>query len=213
MKKLMAIVLALVSVFALSGCGSKSNTESQSLYAQGLEVIQLMSEMTRTGEYIDIYTGDSTIKNIIQNIGVGEYSVPKSVYAISIPDENLAAMVELSELDNSSKDLKTFLIQKVLGSLMIQINGMAGAENLAASSVCTVGKTFVDENATGDVIYLYTYENALPVAVTFTIGENHAVSATGVFIMYDGFTCGSADEIKSFFSDIFVKVSEVLPEK
>lgn len=138
------------------------------------------------------------LKNIIQNIGVGEYSVPKSVYAISIPDENLAAMVELSELDNSSKDLKTFLIQKVLGSLMIQINGMAGAENLAASSVCTVGKTFVDENATGDVIYLYTYENALPVAVTFTIGENHAVSATGVFIMYDGFTCGSADEIKSF---------------
>lgn len=213
MKKLMAIVLALVSVFALSGCDNKSNTEPQSLYAQGLEVVQLMSEMTRTGEYIDTYTGDSTIKNIIQNIGVGEYSVPKSVYAISIPDENLVAMAELSELDNSSKDLKTFLMQKVLGSLMIQINGMAGVENLAASSVCTVGKTFVDENATDDVIYLYTYENALPVAVTFTIGENHAVSATGVFIMYDGFTCGSADEIKSFFSDISVNVSEVLPEK
>ena len=213
MKKLMAIVLALVSVFALSGCDNKSNTEPQSLYAQGLEVVQLMSEMTRAGEYIDTYTGDSTIKNIIQNIGVGEYSVPKSVYAISIPDENLVAMAELSELDNSSKDLKTFLMQKVLGSLMLQINGMAGVENLAASSVCTVGKTFVDENATDDVIYLYTYENALPVAVTFTIGENHAVSATGVFIMYDGFTCGSADEIKSFFSDISVNVSEVLPEK
>lgn len=213
MKKLMAIVLALVSVFALSSCGNKSNTETQSLYAQGLEVVQLMSEMTRTGEYIDICTGDSTIKNIIQNIGVGEYSVPKSVYAISIPDENFAAMAELSKLDNSSKDLKTFLMQKVLGSLMIQINGMAGVENLAASSICTVGKTFVDENATDDVIYLYTYENALPVAVTFTIGENHAVSATGVFIMYDGFTCGSVDEIKSFFSDISVNVSEVLPEK
>lgn len=49
--------------------------------------------------------------------------------------------------------------------------------------------------------------------MTFTIGENQAVSASGIFIMYDGFTCGSADEIKSFFNDITVNVSEVLPEK
>ena len=90
---------------------------------------------------------------------------------------------------------------------------MARLARCPASSVCTVGKTFVNENATEDVIYLYTYENALPVAVTFTIGEDQAVSASGVFVMYDGFTCGSADEIKSFFSDIIVDVTEVQPEK
>ena len=63
------------------------------------------------------------------------------------------------------------------------------------------------------MIYLYTYENARPVAVTFSVGENQAVSASGMFIMYDGFTCGSAAEIESFFSDISVDVSEVVPEK
>ena len=96
---------------------------------------------------------------------------------------------------------------------MTQINGMSGVENLAASSVCTVSKIFVNENVADDVIYLYTYDDAVPVAVTFTVGEDQAVSANGVFVMYDQFTCGSSDEIKEFFSDISVDVTEVQPEK
>ena len=141
-----------------------------------------------------------------------DFSSPKAVYAISIAEDDLAAMVG-SNPDNVSEELKNYIMQKSLASLMMQINGMSSVENLAASSVCTVGKTFVNGNVTEDVIYLYVYENAIPVAVTFTIGENQAVSASGIFIMYDGFTCGSADEIKSFFNDITVDVSEVLPEK
>lgn len=208
------IVIALIMVLSLSAFNSiKSNVETKSLYAQGLEVVQIMSEMTQTEEYVDIHTGNSEVKTVIQNISTGDYSSPKAVYAISITDDNLAAMAELNSLDSASEELKTFLMQRVLGSLMTQINGMSGVENLAASSVCTVCKTFVNENATEDVIYLYTYENALPVAVTFTIGEDQAVSASGVFVMYDGFTCGSADEIKSLFSNITVEVTEIQPEK
>lgn len=215
MKKLIALVLALViMVLSLSACSNnESNSKTKSLYAQGLEIVQLMSEMTRTEEYVDIHTGDSEIKTIISDISTGDYSSPKAVYAISISDENLAAMAELDSLENASEELKTFLMNRVLGSLMTQINGMSGVEKLAASSVCTVGKTFVNENATDNVIYLYTYENALPVAVTFTVGEDQAVSASGVFVLYDEFTCGSADEIKAFFIDIIVEVTEVQPEK
>lgn len=209
-----AIILALAMALSFSACGSnKEHAETKSLYAQGLEVVQLMAEMTNTEAYIDIHTGDSAIKDIIQSISNGDYSAPKAVYAISITDENLTAMAELGNLDNASEELKSVLMQRVLGSLIPQINGMSGVENLAVSSVCTVGKTFVDENATENAIYLYTYENATPVAVTFTVGEDQAVSASGVFVMYDGFTCGSADEIKSFFSDITVEVKEVSPEK
>ena len=215
MKKLIALVLALViMVLSLSACSNnESNSKTKSLYAQGLEIVQLMSEMTRTEEYVDIHTGDSEIKTIISDISTGDYSSPKAVYAISISDDNLAAMAELDSLENASEELKTFLMNRVLGSLMTQINGMSGVEKLAASSVCTVGKSFVNENATDNVIYLYTYENALPVAVTFTVGEDQAVSASGVFVLYDEFTCGSADEIKAFFIDIIVEVTEVQPEK
>ena len=208
----LAIVVALIMIFNLSACGKKNDTETKSLYAQGLEIVQLMSEMTQIEEYVELYSGSNEIKTIIQNIGIGDFSSPKAVYAISIAEDDLAAMVG-SNPDNVSEELKNYIMQKSLASLMMQINGMSSVENLAASSVCTVGKTFVNENVTEDVIYLYVYEKAIPVAVTFTIGENQAVSASGIFIMYDGFTCGSADEIKSFFNDITVDVSEVLPEK
>ncbi len=208
----LAIVVALIMIFNLSACGKKNDTETKSLYAQGLEIVQLMSEMTQIEEYVELYSGSNEIKTIIQNIGIGDFSSPKAVYAISIAEDDLAAMVG-SNPDNVSEELKNYIMQKSLASLMMQINGMSSVENLAASSVCTVGKTFVNGNVTEDVIYLYVYENAIPVAVTFTIGENQAVSASGIFIMYDGFTCGSADEIKSFFNDITVDVSEVLPEK
>ena len=74
-------------------------------------------------------------------------------------------------------------------------------------------KTFVSENAFENVINIYVYEGAAPVAVTFTLGEDQTVSATGTFLLYDGFTCGSAEEIKAVFSDITVQVTEVVPEK
>lgn len=206
------IVIVLVMVLSLSACSSKKDGETKSLYARGLEVVALMAEMTQTEAYVDIHTGDSEIKTVIQNIGAGDYSAPKAVYAISITDEDIAAMAELGNLDGASEELKNFLMQRVQASLMTQINAMSGVESLAATSVCAVSKTFVNEDVTENAIYLYTYENATPVAVSFTVGEDHAISASGIFVMYDAFTCGSADEIESFFGDITVEVTEVQAE-
>ena len=219
MKKLIAFVLALMIVaLGMFGCShnesgeSSSKAETKSLYAQGLEVIQMMSEMTRTEEYVDILIGDSNIKTVIQDISTGDYSAPKAVYAITVSDENLATMAELDNFGNVSKELKNLMKKRIFSSLISQINVRSGSDKLAAASVCTAGKTFVNENATNNVIYLYTYENANPVAVTFTVGEDGAVSANGVFVLYDEFTCDSADEIKAFFNDI-AEVTEVQPEK
>ena len=212
-KSIRNVLIGLIIVLSLSACNDKGNAEAKSLYEQGLKIVRLMSEMTQTEGYVDVYTGNSEVKAVIQSISAGDYSSPKAVYAISVADDDLAAMVELNRLDNVSDELKKFLLQRAHSALMTQINSMSGVENLAATSVCTAGKSFVNENAAEDVIYLYTYENARPVAVTFSVGESQAVSASGMFIMYDGFTCGSATEIESFFSDISVDVSEVLPEK
>lgn len=209
----LAAMIVLIMIFNLSACSKESHAETKSLYAQGLEVVKLMSEMAQTEEYAGIYTESNEIRTVIQNIGSGDFSSPKAVYAISIADDDLAAMAELGNLDNASEELKNYIMQRTFPVLITQINAMSGTANLAASSVCSVGKTFVNENATENVIYLYVYENAVPVAVIFTVGENHAVSASGMFVMYDGFTCGSADEIKSSFRYITVDVSEVLPEK
>lgn len=212
--KILSVAMTLVLVFSLSACkNNESSAETKSLYAQGLEVIQLMFEMTQSEKYLDLCGGSSEIKAIIENISAGDYTTPRAVYAISVSDENLSAMAGLNNLDNSSQELKSFLMQRILGGLITQINGMGGADNIAATGICTAGKTFVSENADEDVIYLYTYDNAVPVAVTFCVGENHAITANGVFVIYDKFVDDSVDEIKSSFSDIIVEVNEISPEK
>lgn len=214
MKKAIAFVVVLTIILGLAACGvAQEATESKSLYAHGLDVIGMLSEMTSSESLIGIYTANSEIKDIILALGDHSYETPDAVYAITIPEETLMGMAELSNLGNASDELKSFLTQRVMSSLMSQINAMSGVENLAASSVCTVSKTFVSENATENVIYIYVFDGTAPVAVTFMLGEDHMVSATGTFIFYDGFTCGSAEEIQRVFSDIEVNVTEVTPEK
>ena len=214
MKKTIAFVLVLTIILGLAACGAANEAkESKSLYAHGLEVVSMLSEMTRSENFIGIYTANSEIKDIILALGENSYEQPDAVYSITVPDDTLTGMAELSNLEGASEELKSYLMQRVISSLMSQINAMSGVENLAASSVCTVGKTFVSENATENVIYIYVYEGTTPVAVTFTLGEDHTVSATGTFIFYDGFTCGSAEENQRVFSYIAVNVTEVTPEK
>ena len=207
-----AVALLPAFVLSLSACGNhKSNTETKSLYAQGLEIVQLMTEMT---QYADVYTSNSEVQSVVQNIGTGDYTTPKAVYAISISDENVAAIAELMTLglDRASEELKSCFMQRVFSSFITQINARSGTDKLAAASICTVEKTFVNENVNENIMYLYAYENAAPAVVIFLVGEDHAISASGVFMMYDEFTCDSADEIKSLFLGIPVEVTEVFPE-
>ncbi|MDE5583933.1 MAG: hypothetical protein K2J08_09535 [Ruminococcus sp.] len=205
--------ISLVSVLGLSACGnSKSNTETKSLYVQGLEVVQLMTEITQTEEYINAVAPDN-IKSIIQELADKDYSTPKAVYSVSASDKELAKIAELSGFDDIPNSLKPFILSKLYGALITRLNSLGGVDDIAVASLCTVGKTFVNENADGNVIYLYTYDNAVPVAVTFITGDDNSVSANGTFVMYDEFTCNSADEIKDFFNYIKVEATEVKPEK
>lgn len=207
-----SVMAVFLSMLILSACGNNvGSTKTKSLYEQGLEVVSLMSEMTQSEEYIDLFIGNSDLNSVIQNISTGDYTTPKAVYAISVTDENLAALAELFGVENISEELESYLTDRIFATLMTQINSRSGVENLAAASACTAQKTFVNESADKNVIYLYTYDEAVPVAVTFIVGEDSSVSASGVFVMYDEFACGSADEIESFFY-FEVEVTEVFPK-
>lgn len=64
--KILSVAMVFVLVLRLSGCkNNESSVETKSLYTQGLEVIQLMFEMTQSEEYADLYGGSSEIKAVI----------------------------------------------------------------------------------------------------------------------------------------------------
>lgn len=211
MKK--SVIAVLVAVLVLSSCGnSKSNPETKSLYTQGLEVIQLMTEIIKTKEYINTIATDS-LKPIIQELADEDYSTPKAVYSISASDKELVKLTEFNGFDSIPDNLKPFISSKLNNSLINMINNRGGIEDVAVASICSAGKTFVNENVSGNILYLYTYDDTVPIAVAFTTGDDNSVSANGVFVMNNEFKCNSADEIKNSFNHITVEVTEIKPEK
>ena len=209
MKKCLSVVLTLVMLVSMSACGNRSKGSGKTLYEQGLDVASLMVEATRTEKYVEIYSSSSELGKMIKEIGEGDYETLEAVYAITIDDEKFRGILEVDNYNEISERLQAALRNRMFGSLITQINGMGGTEELAVSSICTHGKTFVDDSITDNTIYLYVYEDALPIAVTFTVGEGGAVSASGTFIMYDGFSCGSVEEVEESFRAFDVEVSEI----
>lgn len=206
MKKVIGCLLCVIML----AMGIVCLAETQSLYAHGMDVVHLMAEMVGAEDYVNLFTANTEIREIVDQLAEGDYTEPEAVYVLTVPEESLTYMAELSTLENTSDALKQYLKQRMTASLVSQINGRSGAVKLAAASVCTAGKTFVHDQAQ-DAIYLYVFANTAPVAVTFTAGEDQTVSVSGMFVVYEDFPCGSVEEIEDFFEEINVQVQK-LPE-
>lgn len=164
----------------------KSNID-KSLYKHGLEMIALMHEMAGNEAYRETFSVNEEIGTILSEIAAGDYSRPGEVCAVTFSDESLEKMVtslgDAENLDGMSEELKESLKQKMFGAVISQLNGKSGAVNLAAASICTTSRTFVNRDAEENVIYFYEYEGTNPVAVTFIVGEDDAVEATATYVM------------------------------
>lgn len=212
LRRLSVTALTLGMVFTLCACGGQSNGRSgeKSLLEHGLDVVATMDEMAGSDEYINFYTGSKDMAEIVKEIGKGDHSAPVAVYKITIDKEAIEAWDMLGGLSGLSEELKTAMRQKAFGAALItQINAQSGATTLAATSICTAGKTFVSSEGDGDAIYLYVYENACPAAVSFVKGEDNSVSASGTFILNDGFDASSPESLEAFFGETGAVIESV----
>lgn len=195
MKKYMTIILAVLVTLALCGCGNAAAKDS-SLYTQGLDVANLVVQAVQSEAYLDQVSVSSPLREILEDAAQGDYSSPKAVYELrfsSLPVET----------DTLPEPLAKACRQRLLPTMISRLNAAAGAETLAAASVCTMVKTFVASNVTEDVLYLYQYETGYPIAVIFTPGEGGAVSASGCFLLCpDVPQQGTAEEIADSFAQI-----------
>lgn len=226
--KTVALLLALALVL-LAGCGqgnapapssgapessqaAPSQAPEKTLLEQGQELVALMGEMANNSQYASFYTDDQEMQELLAAAGEGDFSSPQAVYAIRFPDEALAGLLELAglgSLDGFSDELRQNLRARVISAMPTQLNAMGGSSVLAAASICTASKTFVNGQAAENLIYLYTYPNAVPVAVTFLPGEDGAVSATGMFILYEQGQSMGPEQFQSLLGSFGVEIEEV----
>lgn len=205
MKKRMSVAaMAFALAICLCACNGESGNipSEKTLLEHGLEVVATMDEMASSERYVNFYTGSNEMAEIVKDISEGDHSKPVAVYKITVDKNAVEAWDILGGLEGLSENLKTAMRRKAFGAALItQINAQSGATTLAATTICTAGKTFVSSEGEGDMIYLYVYENACPAAVSFVRGEDNSVSASGTFILNDGFDAGSPESLEAFFGE------------
>ena len=202
-KKGLCVILLLTLIFVLSGCGEKKR-----LVDHGMDVVKLIEEAINSEEYVMIYSASEQIARVIDGVAEGDFSEPEAVYSITIDEDDLLEMADV-DLDDVSESLQKVMKSKMAGALSNMINARAGADSLAASSIISMGKTFVYGDKIENQIYLYTFEDAKPIMVSFVAGEDGAVNASGTIILTDDFEVDSADELEDILSDYDADVEEV----
>ncbi len=201
MKYLRTLAWMLLCVFLAASLTSCAKPEKNA-YDHGLELIETMAELAKSEAYIALTTGSTTVIEKLLPVQEGTVDEPAAVYIVRRNDEYIAAMAEWNDISEIPDSIKDIANQKLIGAFSTQILAYAGAQELAASAVCAAGKTFVDKTLTESVIYLYVFENCPPAAVTFIPGEDGAVSASGLFLLYDGIDWFNEAALNTFFADM-----------
>lgn len=209
LKQTVKLILPTLGAFFLLGAYTGTNDLSASLYQQGLSTVSVMEEMAENEDWVTLFSSNQNLASILSAVGDGDYSRPKAVYQIRLSDATVSHLTRNADLDAFSDTLQAYLRATVQSSIAAQINAKGGADALAAASACTASRIFFCDDLHENLLYLYTYENAAPAMVSFLVGEDGAVSATGLFILYDGFPTGSAAEIQQFLSSLSVEVTEI----
>ena len=208
MKKRIIIIFMAVMIFGMTACGAKK--EQISLYEQGLEVVALMEEMADSQSYVQMFTGNTQIRELIQSNANGDYSKPQAVYEVVLQKDNYQGLLGNEEIQETMSDeLKGIIRKKVNASVITQLNAYGGSENLAASTICTTEVSFVNGEVKEDVIYIYVYENTAPVAVIFLQEGNDIVSANGTFLFAEELTNLTEESISQLFEGLYVTVQKV----
>ncbi len=196
-------VLSLLACFLL-GCAVRGGS-SRSLYAHGLDVIGLMEEMVKNSSYGEMFgMASGEVETLRVELAAGDYTTPQAVYEITVPDTGklLALLGENNPLDSFSDSLRTFLNSRAASSLANQLNARQGSAALATASVYMASKTFVSSSLDHNTLYLYTFQKGHSVMVSFVAGEDHSVTATGVFLMAEDFSSSSVEQLGELLKGI-----------
>ena len=208
MKKKFIVILTVIMILSLTACGTKK--EQVSIYEQGLEVVALMDEMADSQSYVQMFTGNMQISEVIQSNTSGDYSEPLVVYEVVLKNDNFLGLLGNDETQESMSDeLKEIINKKINASVITQLNAYGGSENLAASTICTAGISFVNNEVKEDIIYIYVYENTAPVAVIFLQEGNDIVSANGTFMFGEEFINLTEESISDLFEGLYETIKKV----
>lgn len=219
MKRILATALCVVMILGVTGCGESGPDEDdrgeggkrqeqemarKPLYEQGLHVLALMNEKAHSEEYLSAMGASQlTDSEYFQIIKSHDYITPDKIYTVVFPNDMpdmLLALAMKIDTGEMSDALRESLYHQFFVNIPTLMISSQGATAIAVASLITENFLFVDDSVgKQNLICLYCFEDAYPIVVTFTYGEDGAIEARGSFLIVDDFAFDSEEEVWESF--------------
>ena len=188
--------------------------DDATLYRQGLEMAGLLEEMVNSPQYLDVITTADSVRAVLEPLEDQDFSQPEKVYKVGFTPEALASLASEGavDLEEFSRPLREFVLHRMQNSVLSILNSRAGAETLAAASICTVSQVYDVENIPQNAILFYFYSDACPVMVSFHNGTA-SLQANATFLLSGDLDGDSIDALEELFQEFGaeVEVEELEP--
>ena len=195
-KQILCFLILLFTLSALISC----RIQTKDLKTAGAEVAALMSEMTQQEGYAALYRLPAAYSETLTEVQNGNHQKMQAVYQLTFSPEKILG----TGMDDSSFSpaIADYITASAYVSFSSVGNQNESLDAMAVSAAFSASKTFVGETLTEPVIYLYTFTDGFPIAVTFIPGDDGAIRAVGSFIINRKLVTDSAETIEACFKDI-----------
>ncbi len=179
----------IVTLLLVSACATPAQGKPQDLTGflvkEGIALTGEMDKLAETKEYVALMSSAGTLGEVIDKAAAGDYTAPENAYVVKLTDEGLkkaigAAAGETAVPENVLEILKYKVNAAMFANL---INAAYGSEMVAATSVLTWGKSYIQPEGWADnTILVLEYPGEFSSMVSFTQSGEGVISATSVFM-------------------------------
>ncbi len=201
-----ALCLAVLLACGLfAGC-SRTNPQSV-LYRRGMSIIYTMCDMAES-DYIELQYGSSLaapLDTVYENGMTFREQMKGEYYKTADAVFRIEATVDMS--DSATDGLSEELLERyeITSAIIIpsyMTVGIDGASKQARIAIVTASELFTCEGLRENTVfhYLYVFQEGLPVIVTYHVGRDGAVQATGKFMINKELNLTSEEEMKDYIA-------------
>lgn len=210
-RRLILGLLLVTLLLCISGCGkSKKPKDSLSsdiesdLYDKGISMIESLEALKNDAGYIRNTGLTSELQDVYQKLKAVECNTLVDVFRVSHLEDSVETFIAIApeKMDDDSKKYYKENMVRSMGNMIV--NYSAGVKELAVIGTINYETSFVNKKLATSEAYIYCYQDAYPILVTYIPGADGSVRAKATYLFADSLINAEpevlGDAIRGYFN-------------